>query len=59
VYACISAVTMTQVRECIRNGARTVDDIGDDCGAGTGCGTCVDRLITMLDGTSQVPLSID
>jgi len=28
----------------IDEGARTVEEIGRRCGAGTGCGTCVDEL---------------
>jgi bacterioferritin-associated ferredoxin len=28
----------------IDDGARTVEDIGRRCGAGTGCGSCVDDL---------------
>lgn len=28
----------------IDDGARTVEDIGRRCGAGTGCGTCVEDL---------------
>lgn len=53
MYACIcAAVTTTQVQECVRNGALSVDDIGEDCGAGTGCGTCVERLASLLDGVA-------
>jgi bacterioferritin-associated ferredoxin len=28
----------------IDDGARTVEDIGRRCGAGTGCGACIDEL---------------
>lgn len=28
----------------IDEGARTVEEIGQRCGAGTGCGACVDEL---------------
>jgi len=28
----------------IDDGARTVEEIGQRCGAGTGCGACVDEL---------------
>ena len=45
MYACIcAAVTDVELRTCIRAGARTVEDVGDACGAGTGCGTCVERI---------------
>ena len=28
------------VRECVRQGARTPEDVADQCGAGSGCGGC-------------------
>jgi bacterioferritin-associated ferredoxin len=50
LYVCIcAAVSDAQVRACISSGARTVEEIGDRCQAGTGCGTCLDRLDDMLD----------
>ncbi|ONI84587.1 (2Fe-2S)-binding protein [Saccharothrix sp. ALI-22-I] len=50
MYVCIcAAVSDTQVRACIRNGARTVEEIGERCQAGTGCGTCLDHLDGMLE----------
>lgn len=49
VYACIChAVTVDQVETTILAGARTVEEVGDRCGAGTGCGSCVERLCGML-----------
>jgi bacterioferritin-associated ferredoxin len=38
-----------EVRSVIRLGARNEDAVGDACGAGTGCGTCLDRIEQMLD----------
>ena len=32
----------------IDDGARTVQEIGQRCGAGTGCGACVDELAARL-----------
>ena len=32
------------VEECIREGARTIEDVGAMCGAGTGCGACREEL---------------
>lgn len=32
------------VDACIAQGARSVDAIGAACGAGTGCGSCLDEL---------------
>ncbi len=52
MYACIcAAVTRTQVRSTILAGALTVEEIGERCGAGTGCGSCVHRLGRMLAET--------
>ncbi|MDR7300889.1 (2Fe-2S)-binding protein [Haloactinomyces albus] len=60
MYACIcAAVTKTQVRGCILAGARTVDEIGERCGAGTGCGSCVKRLGRMLDETESEGSAVD
>jgi len=53
MFACIcAAVTEAEVRGSVRDGARCVDTIGDACGAGTGCGSCHDRLRTLLLSTS-------
>ncbi|HVL86218.1 MAG TPA: (2Fe-2S)-binding protein [Pseudonocardia sp.] len=49
MYVCsCAAVTDTEVRSCIAAGARTVDDVGDACGAGTGCGSCHDHIDVFL-----------
>ncbi|GAA1832245.1 hypothetical protein GCM10009836_07880 [Pseudonocardia ailaonensis] len=49
MYACICfAVTEIELRDCIGGGARTVEEIGEACGAGTGCGTCLDRVDVLL-----------
>lgn len=53
MYACIcAAATETQVRASILAGASTVEDIGEHCGAGTGCGSCVDKLARMVSDSS-------
>ncbi len=50
MYACLcAAATKAQVQTSILAGALTVEEIGDHCGAGTGCGSCVRRLQRMLD----------
>lgn len=38
-----------EVLACIRRGARTVDEVGDGCDAGTGCGSCRGAIKTMLE----------
>ncbi|MGW0038921.1 (2Fe-2S)-binding protein [Gordonia sp. NPDC003376] len=45
MFVCICrAVTEDEVHEHCDSGARTVDAISDKCGAGEGCGTCLERL---------------
>ncbi len=49
MFVCICArVRECEVRAAIRFGARSEDAVGDACGAGTGCGTCLDRIEEML-----------
>lgn len=49
MYVCICwAVTEAQVRGCIADGASTVEDVGDRCAAGTGCGSCHERIGILL-----------
>jgi bacterioferritin-associated ferredoxin len=51
VYACIChAVTSSEVAEVVRAGARTEDAVGEVCGAGTGCGSCLDRICAIITG---------
>jgi bacterioferritin-associated ferredoxin len=45
MYVCIcSRVRECELRAAIRAGARSEEAVGDACGAGTGCGTCLDRI---------------
>jgi bacterioferritin-associated ferredoxin len=54
VYVCICArVRESEVRDAIRCGARTEESVGDACGAGTGCGTCLDRIGDLIDEESS------
>jgi bacterioferritin-associated ferredoxin len=49
VYVCLCKVaTDTDVKSAIAAGARTVEDVGDACGAGTGCGACRPMIHEML-----------
>ncbi len=63
MYVCIChAVTSDEVTEHIAAGARTEEEVGDRCLAGTGCGSCVDRICDMLralepDG-ARVPMGV-
>ena len=49
MYVCICArVREREVRMAVRVGARDEDAVGDACGAGTGCGTCLDRIAELI-----------
>jgi len=50
MYVCICHhVREREVRAVIRAGARTEEAVGDTCGAGTGCGSCLDRICDLID----------
>jgi bacterioferritin-associated ferredoxin len=45
VYVCLChGVTEKEVRAVIGDGAATVEDVGDETLAGTGCGGCQERI---------------
>jgi bacterioferritin-associated ferredoxin len=49
VYACIChAVSMADVVACIDGGAHDKQAVAEATGAGTGCGSCVDRICELL-----------
>jgi bacterioferritin-associated ferredoxin len=53
VYVCMCmAVTESTVRNCLRAGADSVERVGEDCGAGTGCGGCVETVRLIIEGGS-------
>jgi bacterioferritin-associated ferredoxin len=53
LYVCICArVRECEVRTAIQLGARCEDTIGEACGAGTGCGSCLDRICDMIEEVS-------
>jgi bacterioferritin-associated ferredoxin len=44
------------IRECVRSGAaRTVDEVSEACGAGTGCGGCRDSIAEIVDRETSCP----
>ena len=56
MYVCICrAVTEAEVRGCIAAGACTVEDVSDCCAAGTGCGSCVDKIAALIDICAGLP----
>ncbi|GAA5117124.1 (2Fe-2S)-binding protein [Pseudonocardia adelaidensis] len=49
MYVCICyAVPDAVIRSCVARGARTVEEVGDACEAGTGCGSCHDHIDVFL-----------
>jgi bacterioferritin-associated ferredoxin len=49
VYVCICfAVSESELADVIAAGARTEEEVGDACAAGTGCGNCLDRICDRL-----------
>jgi bacterioferritin-associated ferredoxin len=49
MYVCICArVRECELRGAIRRGAHSEEAVGDACGAGTGCGSCVDRIEELI-----------
>ena len=49
MYVCIChAVTEDALDGVLAAGARTEEEVGDACGAGTGCGGCLDRICDRL-----------
>ena len=53
MYVCIcSAVTRDEFDRAVADGARCVDSVGEHCGAGTGCGTCHERLSALLSSAA-------
>ncbi len=54
MYACIcERVRECDVRLAILAGARTEESVGEACGAGTGCGSCLDRICELIDEESD------
>lgn len=49
MYVCICrAVTEAAVRGCIAEGACTVKDVAKRSEAGTGCGSCIGKIVALL-----------
>ena len=53
MFVCICArVRECEVRTAIQLGARCEESVGEACGAGTACGTCLDRICDMIEEES-------
>ncbi|WP_300015603.1 (2Fe-2S)-binding protein [Pseudonocardia sp.] len=49
MYVCMCfGVCDREIRSCIANGARTVDEVGEATDAGTGCGGCHEHIDALL-----------
>lgn len=42
-----------EVVACVRRGARSVEEVGEGCEAGTGCGSCRGAIKTILEEEAQ------
>lgn len=50
MIVCLCKVTTDRdVATAVDNGARSVEDIGRVCGAGTGCGACKTAIAELID----------
>jgi bacterioferritin-associated ferredoxin len=43
-------VSDQQIRAAVDCGARTVDEVGEVCRAGTGCGACHESIADIIEG---------
>ena len=48
------AVRESELAEVIADGARTEEEVGDACAAGTGCGSCLDRIYERLAAAREL-----
>ena len=52
MFVCLCArVRESEIHEVMRAGADTEDSVGDACGAGTGCGSCRERIAQILESS--------
>jgi bacterioferritin-associated ferredoxin len=53
------AVTDSMVRQVIEAGADNENEIGEECGAGTGCGSCHDELRRLCEESARFAAARD
>ena len=41
-------ITEEEIREAIKKGAKTAEEVGNETQAGTGCGMCVDKIEELI-----------
>ena len=50
MFVCICArVRECEIRSAVRAGAASEDAVGEACGAGSSCGTCLDHIGEIID----------
>lgn len=55
MYVCICmGVTTSQIQECCQKGAKSVDDITEQTGAGSCCGGCREHLTMQFNQSQSV-----
>jgi bacterioferritin-associated ferredoxin len=59
VYVCLCrVVTRKTIEAAIANGARTVEEVGERCAAGTDCGKCQRNIVRLLTVLMEPPTVI-
>jgi bacterioferritin-associated ferredoxin len=54
MFVCLCHVTTdSEIRNAIESGASTVEEVGESCGAGTGCGGCRSLIHEMLEAAGR------
>jgi bacterioferritin-associated ferredoxin len=48
-------VSDREIRQCAQEGARTVCEVGRECGAGAGCGGCRPAIAQILEADAEAP----
>ena len=50
MYVCLcKAITDKQIHDAVDGGAHTLSQVSETCGAGTGCGRCLDVAQQLID----------
>jgi len=57
IVCCCHGVSDRDLERVIAEGASTVEEIGQRCGAGTDCGTCLGELRERLEGDADPALT--
>lgn len=50
MYVCLCyGISQSEVKKIIKNGALTPEEVQKQCGAGMGCGCCLEALETLIN----------